>query len=280
MDCTSAAALPRNAGKGHHGRVSLCATSLTVSFGPKPQKAVLQDLDFELEPGRFDVLVGANGVGKSTLVRALAGLLPAQSGEVLLDGASLAKMPLPQRARAIGYLPQEIQPAFSYSVEQAVGLGARVAGHGHWFDANAKPEAERAIHAALDLVDALELRGRRLSELSGGERRRVLIASVLAQEPQYLLLDEPAAMLDLHHQAELFRLLARLANKGLSVACVTHDWNLAVGFADRLTVLKDGAVLASGTPSDLMVPDILQQVYGDSFSLLHHDDGRPVVVPK
>lgn len=280
MDCTSAAALPRNAGEGHHGRVSLRATSLTVSFGPKPQQTVLQGLDFELEPGRFDVLVGANGVGKSTLIRALSGLLPAQSGEVLLDGISLAKIPLPERARAIGYLPQEIQPAFSYTVEQAVGLGARVAGHGHWFDAKAKPEAERAIHAALDLVDALDLRGRRLSELSGGERRRVLIASVLAQEPQYLLLDEPAAMLDLHHQAELFRLLAGLANGGLSVACVTHDWNLAVGFADRLTVLKDGKVLASGVPSELMVPKILQQVYGDSFSLLHHDDGRPVVVPK
>ena len=260
--------------------MSLCATSLTVAFGPKPQSTVLQDLDFELEPGRFDGRVGANGVGKSTLIRALSGLLPVHSGDVLLDGASLAKLPLPQRAKAIGYLPQEIQPAFSYTVEQAVGLGARVAGHGHWFDAKSRPEVARAIHAALDLVDAEELRGRRLSELSGGERRRVLIASVLAQEPQYLLLDEPAAMLDLHHQAELFRLLARLASGGLSVACVTHDWNLAVGFADRLTVLKNGNVLASGTPSDMMVPNILQQVYGDSFSLLHHDDGRPVVVPK
>lgn len=241
---------------------------------------MLQDLDFELEPGRFDVIVGANGVGKSTLLRALAGLLQPDSGEVHLGGQSLAQIPLPQRARAIGFLPQEIQPAFTYTVEQAVGLGARVAGHGHWFDAQTKPEATRAIHAALDLVDALDLSSRRLSELSGGERRRVLIASVLAQEPQYLLLDEPAAMLDLHHQAELFRLLARLASNGLSVACVTHDWNLAVGFADRLTVLKDGKVMACGTPSDLMVPDVLQQVYGDSFSLLHHDDGRPVVVPQ
>ena len=260
--------------------VSLCATSLTVAFGPKPVSAVLQGLDFELQAGRFDVLVGANGVGKSTLLRALAGLLPLQGGQVLLDGKPLAAIPLPERARAIGFLPQEITPAFSYTVEQAVALGARVAGHGHWFDTKSKPETERAIDAALDLVDARSLRDRRLSELSGGERRRVLIASVLAQEPKYLLLDEPAAMLDLHHQAELFRLLARLAESGLSVACVTHDWNLAVGFADRLTVLKDGGVLASGAPTDLMVPDILQQVYGDSFLLLHHEDGRPVVVPR
>ncbi|MDA0667390.1 MAG: ABC transporter ATP-binding protein [Planctomycetota bacterium] len=273
-------ALPRNAGAGHHGGVSLRGYDGRGPFGPKPQTPVLQDLDFELEPGRFDVIVGANGVGKSTLLRALAGLLPLQGGKVLLDGKSLAKISLPDRARAIGFLPQEIQPAFAYTVEQAVGLGARVAGHGHWFDTESKPKATRAIDAALNLVDALDLRGRRLSELSGGERRRVLIASVLAQEPQYLLLDEPAAMLDLHHQAELFRLLARLASSGLSVACVTHDWNLAVGFADRLTVLKERNVLACGAPADLMVPNILQQVYGDSFSLLHHEDGRPVVVPR
>ncbi|MFK5955323.1 MAG: ABC transporter ATP-binding protein [Planctomycetota bacterium] len=260
--------------------MSLRATSLTVAFGPKPQTPVLQDLDFELEPGRFDVLVGANGVGKSTLLRALAGLQALRHGQVMLEGRALKEIPLPERAQAIGFLPQEVQPAFAYTVKQAVGLGARVAGHGHWFDTHSKPEAERAVQQALELVDALELGDRRLSELSGGERRRVLIASVLAQEPQYLLLDEPAAMLDLHHQAELFRMLARLAENGLSVACVTHDWNLAVGFADRLTVLKDGQVLASGTPKDLMVPEILQQVYGDSFALLQHADGRPVVVPR
>jgi len=267
-------------GPRHYGNVSLRATSLTVAFRPHPIPPVLQKVDFELIPGRFDVLVGANGVGKSTLLRALAGLLPIRTGEVLLDGHCLTQIPLPKRARTLGFMPQEIQPAFSYSVEQAVALGVRVAGHGHWFDHKSKSETERAIDAALNLVDANHLRGRRLAELSGGERRRVLIASVLAQEPQYLLLDEPAAMLDLHHQAELFRLLARLARGGLSVACVTHDWNLAVGFADRLTVLKDGHVLACGTPSDLMVPSLLQQVYGDSFSLLHHDDGRPVVVPR
>lgn len=260
--------------------MSLRADTLTVGFGTTSQPAVLEGLDFALEPGRFDVIVGANGVGKSTLLRALAGLLPARKGQVLLDGKPLAQMPMAARAQAIGFLPQEIQPAFQYTVEQAVALGARVAGHGHWFDREHRADAVGAVTKALELVDAVELRERPLAELSGGERRRVLIASVLAQEPKYLLLDEPAAMLDLHHQAELFRLLGRLADGGLAVACVAHDWNLAVGFAHRLTVLKDGAVLACGDPAEQMRPEVLREVYGDSFALLFDEDGRPVVVPK
>lgn len=264
----------------HHGGVSLCATALTVAFGPPPKLPVLQDLDFALEAGRFDVIGGANGVGKSTLLRALAGLIPVRSGAVQCDGQALSELSMAQRARAIGFLPQEVTPAFAYTVEQAVALGARVAGHGHWFGGTQSTTDRLAIERALDLVETRHLQGRRLDTLSGGERRRVLIASVLAQEPQVLLLDEPAAMLDLHHQAELFRLLARLAGEGLAVACVTHDWNLAVGFADRLTILKDRGILACGAPAELSVPDILQQVYGDAVTLITAPDGRPVVVPR
>lgn len=260
--------------------MSLRGDSLTVGFGPTSTPPVLEGLDFALEPGRFDVLVGANGAGKSTLLRALAGLMPLRSGQVALDGRALGQMAMAERAQAIGFLPQEIQPAFRYTVEQAVGLGARVAGHGHWFDRENRADAVAAVTRALELVDAVELRARPLAELSGGERRRVLIASVLAQEPKYLLLDEPAAMLDLHHQAELFGLLQRLAKSGLAVGCVAHDWNLAVGFAHRLTVLHDGGVLACGPPAEQLRPEILREVYGDSFALLKHEDGRPVVVPR
>jgi iron complex transport system ATP-binding protein len=271
---------PSKAWLRHHGGVSLRATSLTVAFGPPPKPAVLQDLDFELEAGRFDVIVGANGVGKSTLLRALAGLLPPRGGEVHLDGQPLSELSLAQRARTIGFLPQEIAPAFAYTVEQAVALGARVAGHGHWFGGTQSATDRRAVERALDLVETRHLQDRKLDTLSGGERRRVFIASVLAQEPQVLLLDEPAAMLDLHHQAELFRLLASLADEGLAVACVTHDWNLAVRFADRMTVLKDRGVLACGEPAALSIPEILRQVYGDALELILAPDGRPVVVPR
>ena len=260
--------------------MSLLTHSLTVSFDTAAAAPVLDGVDFALEAGRFDMIVGANGAGKSTLLRSMAGLITPQKGTVSLDNRSLREMPLAERARHIGFLPQEISPAFAYSVAETVALGARVAGLGHWFDHGLQGAAARAVDQALEQVDALSLKDRRLNELSGGERRRVLIASVLAQQPRYLLLDEPAAMLDLHHQSELFGLLRRLAREGLGICCVTHDWNLAVGFADRLTVLHQNRILASGPPAELLTAEILEAVFGDHFALLQHPDGRPLVVPK
>lgn len=260
--------------------MSLTTHSLSVTFGTASDPPVLDSVDFALEAGRFDMIVGANGAGKSTLLRSMAGLLTPLGGKVSLDGRDLRELALAERARHIGFLPQEVSPAFTYSVAETVALGARVAGLGHWFDHGLVGAAARAVDQALDQVDALALRDRRLDELSGGERRRVLIASVLAQQPRYLLLDEPAAMLDLQHQSELFGLLHHLAGEGLGVCCVTHDWNLAVGFADRLTVLHQKRILASGPPAELLTQEILFAVFGDHFALLQHPDGRPVVVPK
>lgn len=251
-----------------------------MTFGPAGAAPVLDRVDFSLEPGRFDVIVGANGAGKSTLLRALAGIQAPSQGSVSLEEHNLKGLSMAARARQIGFLPQEITPAFAYSVADTVALGARVAGFGHWFDHGLSASATRAVDAALEQVDALDLRARRLDELSGGERRRVLIASVLAQKPRYLLLDEPTAMLDLHHQSELFGLLRRLSQEGLGVGCVTHDWNLAVGFADRLTVLHQSRILASGRPAELLTSAVLETVFGAHFALLQHPDGRPVVVPQ
>ncbi len=272
--------LSRRRAEGHDGGVSLRATALTLAYGTANQPAVLENLDFCLEPGRFDVLVGPNGAGKSTLLRALAGLHIPRQGQVLLEQQELQQLPLAKRARVIGFLPQEINPVFAYSVEQTVALGARVAGHGHWFDRQRSPATQSAIRQALELVDATDLQHRSLAQLSGGERRRVLIASVLAQKPQYLLLDEPAAMLDLHHQASLFRLLAKLADTGMGVACVTHDWNLGAAFANRITVLHHGRILASGPPADILQESLLQQVFGSACRLLPVTHGPGVVLPQ
>ena len=240
----------------------------------------MEDVDFQLEPGRFDVLAGANGAGKSTLLQILAGLLSPSSGEVHLDDLPIRDLPLAARARRIGFLPQEIMPSFRYTVAETVALGARVAGTGHWFDREQNRMTQRAVEEALEQVEALDLRHRQLQELSGGERRRVCIASVLAQRPQYLLLDEPASMLDLHHQSELYALLRRLAQDGLGIGCVTHDWNLAIGFADRLTVLHDASILASGPPERILTAELLEQVFGSHFTILSRPDGRPAVVPR
>ncbi len=241
---------------------------------------VLREVDLELPPGRFLCLLGPNGAGKSTLLRTLAGLLPPRGGQVLLDDRPVTAWSAQQRARRLGFLPQEVQPVFAFTVEEAVGLGARVAGHGHWFESRLSPTTRAAVHRALEAVDAAGLAGRRLGNLSGGERRRVLVASVLAQEPAFLLLDEPAAMLDLHHQAALFAMLRRLARQGLGVLCVTHDFNLAATFADELLVLGRGRLLARGSAGEVLVPELLEGLFGGHVLLLPRADAPPAVLPR
>ncbi len=264
--------------------MSLRADALALAYPPvgrQEGRRVLSEVSLELEPGRFEALAGPNGAGKSTLLKALAGLLSPESGKVRLDGEELGALPLAERARHLGYLPQEVAPHFRFSVAQSVLLGARVRGGGSWLQDGPTPAQEATIERVLGLVDALHLRERPLSALSGGERRRVLLASVLAQEPRYLLLDEPAAMLDLSHQAELFRLFRRLAHEeGLGVLCVSHDWNLAASFADRLTILHDGGVHARGAPAELMTDAVLAPLFGGSYLLVPREGEVPVLLPR
>ncbi|KAA3611690.1 MAG: ABC transporter ATP-binding protein [Planctomycetota bacterium] len=252
-----------------------------VEAGYPNAASVLKEVELDLQAGRFLCLLGPNGTGKSTLCRSLCGLLPLRSGRVEVDGQDLAGMRPRQRARRLGFLPQDIQPAFSFRVEETVALGARVAGHGRWFDPHLSEEALDSVRSALRQVEAENLLGRELGSLSGGERRRVLVASVLAQEPDYLLLDEPAAMLDLHHQAQLFAMLQRLAGEGLGVLCVTHDVNLAAAFADELVLLHGGRVHARGRGEDVLKEDILRPMFGNHFQLLPpiEKGAPPVVLP-
>lgn len=245
------------------------------------KRPVLSGVDFQLDLGRFQALAGPNGAGKSTLMRALAGLHEPESGRVLLDGEPLESRSMAERAQIIGYLPQEIQPHFHFSVRDCVLLGVRVQEQSPWFESQPSATALAAIDRALALVDAIDLRERQLHELSGGERRRVLLASVLAQEPRFLLLDEPAAMLDLSHQAALFALLKRLTQEqGLGVLCVSHDWNLASTFADHLTILHDAGVHASGSPAELMTEKVLTPLFGNSYTLLPRPGHPPVLLPQ
>lgn len=228
---------------------------------------VLRDVNLRLAPGAFTALVGPNGAGKSSLLRALAGLRAPAAGAALLDGREVASWPLRARARMLGFLPQEVTPAFAFTVREAVALGERVAG---------RPTGARA----LDAVGASALAARRLDALSGGERRRVLVASVLAQEPRWLLLDEPTAMLDVHHQADLFRLLRRLAAEGLGVLCATHDLNAAARFCDRMILLDRGGVAADGAPDAVLRAPALHAAFGDALEWVQDAAGRPAVLPR
>jgi len=257
----------------------LQAKGLTVNYSA-PQD-VVKDVSIKLGRGKFSCLLGPNGAGKSTLLRALAGLLPLKGGEVQIGGTPINHISVKRRARLLGFLPQEIQPHFVYRVDEAVALGARVAGHGSWHETKITDKSTQAVLSALAKVDAQNLIDRSLDELSGGERRRVLVASVLAQEPSWLLLDEPAAMLDLHHQSELFKTLRTLAHHdNIGVLCVTHDFNLAANFADELILMSDGAITARGNPEQVLTTDNLTPVFGEHYELLKRDSGPPVVLPK
>lgn len=258
--------------------MTLAARALAVAW-PSVGEA-LHKVSLELHAGEFCALVGPNGAGKSTLLRALAGLVAPASGQVLLDGAPLAKLHLAERARRIGFLPQEVSPAFGFRVDEAVALGARVARSARWHEPGIGPELRAAVARALAVVDAGPLAARRLDELSGGERRRVLIAGVLAQQPRWLLLDEPAAMLDIHHQAALFRLLRGLAAEGLGVLCSAHDLNLAARFSTRMVLLDRGTLTADGPPDRVLRSPALARAFDSQFRLLEDPPGVPAVLPR
>lgn len=227
---------------------------LTVSLSGR---SVLRDVTCRAEPGTLTALVGPNGSGKTTLLRTLAGLLP-HEGTARLDGKAARDWSARDRAQRLAFVRQTQPVAFDVTVRQFVLLGR--APHRGWlepFIASDREAAERAIEA----VGLAELADRPMPRLSGGEQQRARLAQALAQDTSVLLLDEPTAHLDLHHQFGLMERLAAMAHDGRTVVAALHDLTLAARFADRLAVLHDGRLVASGPPRDVLSPDRLRAVF-------------------
>lgn len=237
---------------------------------------VLGSVDLSLPAACFGGLLGPNGSGKSTLLRCLLGRLEPTAGEVLLRGEPLARVRPEQRARAIGYLPQEVHAAYGFSVLQVVLLG-------RYPHLSFGLEGERDVEVAeecLRRTDTHHLAQRNFQTLSGGEKQRVLLASVLAQEPAVMLLDEPTAALDIHHQHEVLELLAGFCAEGLAVLMVTHDLNLAARWCHRLWLLHRGRVVREGPPAEVLTAELLSQVYNERLRVGTDPDlGGPLVLP-
>ncbi|WP_369027276.1 ABC transporter ATP-binding protein [Qipengyuania sp. RANM35] len=214
----------------------------------------LHDVSLSLEPGTITAICGPNGAGKSTLLETLAGLLGPDAGEVMLGEDALRTLHPRERARRIGYLPQAHEIAWDVPVRSLVELGRMP--HG---DKLAEP-----VDAALTTLDIAHLAERRAQSLSGGETARVLLARVLAGEPQWILADEPLAALDLAHQLSLMRYLRQAANTGTGVVLVLHDLAHAMNHADLVVVLDRGGLAAVGTPADALSEDIVARVWGVS----------------
>ena len=208
-----------------------------------------------LVPGQVTAICGPNGAGKSSLLACLAGILAPASGAVQLDGLGLASMPPRARAQALGFLPQQAEAAWDLSVETVVGLGRLP-----WRTGAAQDSA--AVHAALTALQLQDLRARSLSQLSGGQRARAMLARVLAGTPRWLLIDEPLAGQDLAHQRSLLTHLRMLAGQGLGVVVVLHDLAQAMNYADAVAVMDGGAVVQSGAPEAVLDAATLRQVWG------------------
>lgn len=219
----------------------------------------LDRVSARLRPGEVTAICGPNGAGKSTLLAALAGLLSPGSGAVTLDGEALAGLSARHRAQALGYLPQTAEIAWDIDVATLAGLGRLP-----W--RSSVREDAAAVAGALAALDLSHLAVRPVSQLSGGERARALLARVLAGQPRWVLADEPLASLDLAHQAALldrFRELAGPdADGGIGVLLVLHDLARARNRADRVLVLENGCLVADGVPGDALSEAVIARVWG------------------
>jgi iron complex transport system ATP-binding protein len=221
---------------------------------------VVRDVSVIAMPGSMTAVIGSNGSGKSTLIRMLAGLLKPLAGTISLDGMALDDWQPRLRAREIAYVPQTTATAFPFPVIDLV-LSGRTP-HTLRFRFESGQDSEKAMEA-LDVAGAAHLAARSYTSLSGGERQMVILARALAQEPRFLLLDEPSSSLDLKHRADLIRTLARLReSRRLSVIMITHDLQLT-GTFDRIVALRCGEVAAAGTPDEVLRDALLRDVYGD-----------------
>ena len=231
-------------------------TSVSANMGQQP---ALRDVSVEAGAGEVVALTGPNGAGKSTLLKVAAGLITPAAGDVLVGGALLTDMPYAERARHIAWLPQVRPVAWNLFAEDlvALGLGVRSA---NGYDRLA-PAGRQRVDAALAQMSAGHLKGRRVQSLSGGEAARLHMARVLVSDAKLLLLDEPAAALDIEHQLALMDVLAGEAGAGRTVLVAIHDLDLAARFCSRIVVMHEGRVEADGPPEQALSAEVLDRVF-------------------
>ena len=252
---------------------------LSVSYG---DRRVLHNVSLEVNSGEVLALIGPNGAGKSSLVRAVSGVVPVESGHIHNGDLSyrydLLTLTSMQRARCLAVVPQAASMPPAFTVWETVMMG-RTPHLNFLGQVSAKDEA--IARQALQKVDALELSERRVGELSGGEQQRVLLARALTQSTPILLLDEPTSNLDLHYQVGFMETVRTLAHQDkLAVLVVLHDLNTAARYADRVALLVDGEITAAGTPQQVLTPELISTAYHLPVQVIPHPFANvPLVLP-
>jgi iron complex transport system ATP-binding protein len=245
--------------------VVIRVAALDLGYG---DRTVLTDLNFQVNPGEFVGILGPNGSGKSTLLHALSGLLPPKSGSIMIRDRRLETMASRLRAQILAVVPQSTEVRFPFPCLEIVLMGRY-------------PHRKRLGSLTdEDLLWALKsmhrtttdhLKERPITEVSGGECQRVVIARALAQDPQILLLDEATSSLDVRKKLEIFEILKLLnETRGLTVLCAMHDLNLAALYCRRLIFLKDGGIVQDGPTEEVFTPEVLAQVYETPMEVIRH----------
>lgn len=243
-----------------------------------PERTLLHDITLSFDTHKVYGLIGHNGSGKSTLLKLLTRQHPLSSGQILLDDKDIKQYSARQYAKQVAYLPQHLPAATALTARELVTMGryawSGLLGRTNQTDRDAVAEAFRLTHTeqfADQVVDTL----------SGGERSRIWLAMALAQQSHYLLLDEPLAPLDIAHQIDVMTLIQNLSRSlGLGIIIVIHDINLAARYCDELVALKQGRLLKTGRPSEIMTADVLKDIYNVEMNIIAHPgNGRPVALP-
>ncbi|NLF29895.1 MAG: ABC transporter ATP-binding protein [Planctomycetes bacterium] len=259
--------------------MSGCAPILqaaSLRFRYPAGRQALAGVDLDARRGELVCILGPNGSGKTTLLRCLLGLLRPSAGTITLDGQDLRRYTAAALARVAGYVPQSVQPAASFTVREILMTGRSP--HMGYLGLPGDLD-RRVVDAAMAMTGVEAFADRDFDALSGGERQTVMVTRALAQQPRVMLLDEPTSSLDVKHQLDIYRLMAKLAHDWeMAVVCVSHDVNLAARFADRLVLLKDGLVAAAGAPGDVVAGAILQDVYGVTIRLVDVGLNVPMVI--
>ena len=253
--------------------MSLQASALAYGY---PQRTIGREIGLDLKSGEVLALLGPNGHGKTTLLKTLLGLLRPHGGKLVLDGRPLAAFSLRERARKLGYVPQAHAGIFAFTVLEVVLMGRT--SHGGLFGKPLRRDHEVAA-AMIERLGIGALAQRPYTEISGGERQLALIARALAQEPAFIILDEPTASLDFGNQGKVMGEIRRLAAEGLGVLFTTHDPNQALAYADRVMLLRDGKAIATGESGDLLTQERLEDLYRAPVDVVRDGDGRVAFLP-
>lgn len=250
-------------------------TDLHFAYMDKP---VLKGISLSIELGEFVGLIGPNGSGKTTFFRILSGVLRPQRGTIEINGRRIGSYHRKDLAQLIAVVPQETVVTFPFSVTEIVLMGRAPYLKGLAFEKTSDLEI---VRKSLEETDVLPLADRLISELSGGEKQRVIIARALTQEPQIMLLDEPTSFLDIKHQLDVYDLLHRLnMERRMTVIAVSHDLNLAAQYCSRILLLNNGQVVSDGSPEKVITEENISEVYGAEVLIEKNEViGSPFVIP-